>query len=215
MSKNNNDLLGKLLWDYHKVNHQLSKSDCIIVLGSQDFKPAEYGIQLLNEGWAPLIIFSGGFGQITKDTFDKPEAEKYFDLALSHGISKEQIFVENKSTNTSENIVFTKQLLEKKRMFIKKAIFVHKPYMERRMLATVEKVWPEIDSIITSPPETFEEHKQQRSLHKLLHVLVGDTERIILYSQKGYITDQEVPKRILDAHHKLIERGYTSYLPNP
>jgi len=55
------DKLAKIIWDYHHIGHKLEKADCILVLGSSDIRIAEYGAKLFFDGWAPLIIFSGGF----------------------------------------------------------------------------------------------------------------------------------------------------------
>ncbi|MFX1547197.1 MAG: hypothetical protein ACFFCU_13430, partial [Promethearchaeota archaeon] len=54
------NLLAKIIWNYHHMNHKLEKSDCILVLGSHDIRVAEYAASLFLEGWAPIIIFSGG-----------------------------------------------------------------------------------------------------------------------------------------------------------
>jgi hypothetical protein len=37
--------LAKKLWNYHHVNQYLEKSDCILVLGSQDLRVAERGAE--------------------------------------------------------------------------------------------------------------------------------------------------------------------------
>jgi hypothetical protein len=58
--------LAKILWDYHHVNHELCKSDCIFVLGSHDLRVADRGAELYLQGWAPLLVFSGGLGNFTR-----------------------------------------------------------------------------------------------------------------------------------------------------
>ena len=57
--------LAQQLWDYHHVNQNLQKSDCILVLGSHDLRVAERGAELYLQGWAPLLIMSGGLGRLT------------------------------------------------------------------------------------------------------------------------------------------------------
>ena len=59
--------LAKKLWDYHHMHHVLEKADCILALGSHDLRVAERAAQLYLEGWAPIIIFSGGLGNFTKE----------------------------------------------------------------------------------------------------------------------------------------------------
>ena len=72
---------------------------------------AERGAQLFLEGWAPLLIYSGGFGSITKALWTEPEADRFAAVAIRLGVPRERILIENRSSNTGENVTFTKQLL--------------------------------------------------------------------------------------------------------
>lgn len=101
---NNVDELAKIVWDYHHMGHQLRKADCILVLGSNDTRVAERGAEIFLSGYAPLIIFSGGVGKLTKDLFKKSEAEVFADIAIGMGVPKDKILIEPDSTNTGENI---------------------------------------------------------------------------------------------------------------
>src|SRR4029077_17355368 len=103
--------LAKKLWDYHHMQHILEKSDCILVLGSHDLRVAERAAELYLEGWAPMIIFSGGLGNFTKEMWTETEADQFAAIAINTGVPKNAILIENKSTNTGENILFTQRLL--------------------------------------------------------------------------------------------------------
>src|SRR5687767_6166848 len=96
---------------YHQMNHQLAKADAIMVLCSHDTIVAERGARLFLEGWAPLIIFSGGLGAITKHLWPDPEANRFAQIAMECGVPEDRILVENKSTNTGENVQFTREML--------------------------------------------------------------------------------------------------------
>src|SRR5919107_6431403 len=102
------------LWRYHKMNQGLERADAVLVLCSYDTSVAERGAQLFLEGWAPLLIFSGGLGAITRNMWSEPEADQFAKIALSMGVPEEKILIENKSTNTGENVQFTKRLLQEK-----------------------------------------------------------------------------------------------------
>src|SRR5688572_19566512 len=102
--------LAQILWDYHHVNNTLEKADCILVLGSHDTRVAERGAELFLEGWAPLLIFSGGLGRLTDGVWTETEAEKFSAIAIDKGVPAQAILIENRSTNTGENIVFTQAL---------------------------------------------------------------------------------------------------------
>ena len=99
--------LAKKLWNYHHVNHSVEESDCILVLGSHDLRVAERGAELYLQGLAPLVIFSGGLGSLTKEIWHEPEANKFAKTAVAMGVPPDAILIENKSTNTGENILLT------------------------------------------------------------------------------------------------------------
>src|SRR3990170_4920797 len=131
------------IWNYHRLNHDLSKADAILVLCSHDRRVAECGAQLFLDGWAPVLIFSGGLGSITKHLWDQPEADQFAAIARGMGVPAERIVVENASTNTGENVLFTRTLLTERGLDFKTFIVVQKPYMERRSFATFRRLWAE------------------------------------------------------------------------
>ena len=73
--------LAQVLWDYHHLHHQLAAADAILVLCSHDLRVAERGAELFLEGWAPLLIFSGGLGSITRALMTTPEADQFAEIA--------------------------------------------------------------------------------------------------------------------------------------
>ena len=209
-------LLAKQLWDYHHVNHQLKKSDCILVLGSHDTRVAERGAELYLQGFAPVLIFSGGLGNFTQDIWDESEADKFAKIAVSLGVPKKAILIENKSTNTGENIMFTQQLLKEKCLDPESFIVVQKPYMERRSFATFKKHWPEKTLLVTSPQISFEDYPTEEiSLEKVISIMAGDLQRIRMYPEKGYQIFQEIPDEVWGAYEALVERGYSEHMINP
>jgi len=61
------------------------------VLCSHDERVAERAAQLFHEGWAPLVIFSGGQGAITKTLWSEPEAERFARIAVDLNVPRERI----------------------------------------------------------------------------------------------------------------------------
>ncbi|MFZ2072175.1 MAG: YdcF family protein [Minisyncoccia bacterium] len=205
--------LAKIIWDYHHLNQKLEKADCILVLGSHDLRIAEHGAKLFLEGWAPLIIFSGGLGHLTKEIWSESEADQFARIAINMGVPKEKIIVENKSTNTGENIKFSRELLKEKNIDPKKFIVVQKPYMERRTYATFKKVWPEKEFVVTSPPISFENYPDKlRTKKDVIEIMVGDLQRIKLYAENGFQIPQKIPVNVWDSFKKLVRAGYTKHL---
>lgn len=205
--------LAQQLWDYHHVNQNLQKSDCILVLGSHDLRVAERGAELYLQGWAPLLIMSGGLGRLTQEMWSEPEADKFAKIALEMGVPEEAILIENKSTNTGENILFTQQLLQKENLAPERFIVVQKPYMERRSFATFKKHWPEKELIVTSPQLSMQAYPTAEiTLEEVIHIMVGDLQRIKVYPEKGFQIEQEIPKEVWEAFEKLVSLGFNSHL---
>jgi uncharacterized SAM-binding protein YcdF (DUF218 family) len=209
--------LAEKIWRYHQMKHQLEKADAILVLCSHDKKVAERGAQLFLDGWAPLLIFAGGLGAVTRRMWSEPEADQFAEVAVSMGVPKERILIENKSTNTGENILFTKRLLAEQRVDPRKFILVQKPYMERRSFATFRKVWPEKEVLVTSPQVSFDEYlggyaDKEFSGDAVISIMVGDLQRIKLYPGKGFQILQEIPHDVWSAYEELVEAGYDQRL---
>ncbi len=205
--------LAKKLWDYHCIKQSLEKADCILVLGSHDLRVAERGAKLYLQGWAPILIFSGGLGNLTKGVWREAEADKFATVAEKMGVPRSIMLIENKSTNTSENILFTQQLLKEKNIDPKSFIVVQKPYMERRSYATFKKHWPGKKLIVTSPQIPFANYPNDEiSIEKVINIMVGDLQRIKIYYEKGFQIFQEIPDDVWRAYERLVELGYTKHL---
>jgi uncharacterized SAM-binding protein YcdF (DUF218 family) len=205
--------LAEKIWHYHQLKHQLEQADAILVLCSHDKRVAETGAQLFLEGWAPLLIFAGGLGAITRGMWTEPEADQFAKIAIAKGVPSARILIENRSTNTGENILFTKQLLQEKRIDAQKFILVQKPYMERRSFATFRKMWPEKEVLVTSPQVSFDEYvggytNEMLSKDDVISIMVGDLQRIKLYPEKGFQIPQEVPHEVWSAYEELVKAGY-------
>ena len=209
--------LASIIWNYHKLNHPLEKADAILVLCSHDERVVERVVELFREQWAPLVIFSGGLGVITKQFWTEPEADRFARLAIASGVPKDKVIIENRSSNTGENILYTKQLLADIGLELQKFIVVQKPYMERRSFATFRKWWPEKQVIVTSPQIGFDDYlanyaNSALSPKEVVSIMVGDLQRIRVYPARGYQIEQDVPSEVLAAYDELVAEGFTKYL---
>jgi uncharacterized SAM-binding protein YcdF (DUF218 family) len=209
--------LASKIWDYHKLDHALEAADAILVLCSHDERVAERSVELYKASLAPLVIFSGGAGAITKRLWQEPEAERFARIAIAAGVPKENVLTENKSSNTGENVRFTRQMLDALGLELQKFLLVQKPYMERRSYATFRKLWPEKDVIVTSPQTSFEEYLRNYANSALtrddvISIMVGDLQKIRLYPARGFQIEQEVPTDVVAAFDELVTAGFTKYL---
>ena len=205
--------LAKKLWNYHHINHVIEKSDCILALGSHDLRVAERAAELYLKSFAPLLIMSGGLGNFTKEMWTEKEADKFAAVAIQKGVPADAILIENKSTNTGENILFTKKLLEEKGFHPQSFVVVQKPYMERRSYATFKMHWPDKKLMVTSPQISFEEYPTEEiPMEKVIHIMVGDLQRIKMYPKKGFQIYQHIPEEIWNAYERLVALGFDKHL---
>ncbi len=212
--------LAKTIWNYHHMHHDVAPADAILVLCSHDTAVAERGAQLYLDGYAPLLIFSGGLGGITKQMWTEPEADRFAAIARVAGVPADRILVENRSTNTGENVAFTRALLAERGLHPQSFILVQKPYMERRTYATFRKVWPEKTAIVTSPRVSFDDYlakysNASLSEREVIGIMVGDLQRIREYPARGFQIEQDIPDDVWAAFQRLVELGYDSHLISP
>jgi uncharacterized SAM-binding protein YcdF (DUF218 family) len=216
MDQRRHDLALKI-WNYHQLHHQLFEADAILVLCSHDKAVAAWGAQLFLDNWAPLLIFSGGFGAITSQLWEEPEADQFARIALQMGVPQDQMLIENESSNTGENILFTRKLLAERGIEVNKFLLVQKPYMERRSFATFKKVWPEKEVRVTSPRVSFDAYMDSYcntdvSTDEMVSIMVGDLQRIKVYAEKGFQAQQDIPTDVWEAYEELVAAGYDSHL---
>lgn len=203
----------RLIWDYHHLHHELQPADLILALGSNDVRVAERAADLYLAGWAKTLMLSGGSGALTRDRFDRPEAEIFAEIARERGVPAHAILIEPHSTNTGENIVLSRRMLAERGIEPERIILVQKPYMERRAYATFKKVWPEPKLIVTSPEISFEDYPTpELPLELVINIMVGDLQRIRLYPALGFQIEQEIPEEVWEAGQKLIALGYNRHL---
>ena len=211
--------LAQTLWDYHHLDDQLAPADAILVLCSHDKAVAKRGAELFLQGWAPMLVFAGGLGAITRHLWREPEADQFAAIAVDMGVPRDRILVENRSTNTGENVLFTKRLLAERGLDPHTFIVVQKPYMERRSYATFRKVWPEKDLLVTSPQVSMDEYLSKYSHDALtpddvVGIMVGDLQRLRCYPAKGFQIHQDIPDDVWRAYQELVNAGYDKYLIN-
>jgi len=205
--------LGKKLWDYHLLNNKLEKVDCILTLGSHDLRVPERAAELYLQGFAPLMVMSGGLGNFTQEIWTEKEADKFAAIAIEKGVPAEAILIENNSTNTGENIMFTQKLLKEKGVDPQSFIVVQKPYMERRSYATFKKHWPDKKLFVTSPQISFEEYPNEEiPIERVINIMAGDLQRIKVYPEKGFQVYQEIPEDVWNAFERLVALGFDKHL---
>lgn len=202
------DRLAKLIWDYMLMHHKLKKADAILVPCTHYLPLADYAAELFHKGYAPIIVFSGDAPVLTKHDFATTEAEAFAERAKRCGVPEAHILLEPTAQNTEQNFVFSRELLQERHIPVNRVIVVQKPYMERRCWATIQKHWPQVEAIITSPPISYENFIRQNDRHRILSAMVGDVERIKVYPGRGFQIPQPMPDDIWEAKLQLEKLGY-------
>lgn len=201
------------LWDYHHVKQELRPADLIFILGSNDVRVAQYAAELYKRNLASILLFSGGVGRFTGE-WAVTEAELFAAAAMEKGVPEKAILIENKSTNTGENVRYSREILKKAGIPEPVSLIaLQKPYMERRTLATLQAQWPEAQVVVGSPPVSFREYLTPELPRQLVvSAMVGDFQRILEYPRQGFSTEQPVPPEAMEAFRTLVEAGYDSQL---
>ena len=214
------------VWDYHRLGHALAPADLIFVLGSHDLRVAEHAADLfhrgfaprvvLSGGFAPRVVLSGGFGVRKASPWAKSEAEMFAEVMRQRGVPESAMLLESRSTNTGENVRFTRELLAARSLTVQSVIAVQQPYMERRTFATIRKQWSEVALQVSSPPLDFAAYCDSTiPLRDIIEFMVGDLQRILEYPRLGFMIPQEVPATVLNAYEVLVNAGFTRHLINP
>lgn len=205
------------LWDYLCLHQLPRKADCIVGFGNFNTDIARRAAELYHQGYAPKVLFTGGLGRNTEGLLPEPEAVRFARVAVECGVPEEDIILEDRSTNTAENILFTREKLRELGLPHGCILGVHQHFMERRIKAAMGVYWRELDFQVTSPqvtiPEYLERAKQQGvSENASISVIVGDFQRMELYAQKGWQLPQQIPESAWEAFRRLVELGYDKQL---
>lgn len=199
----------QILWDYHQMHHEPRNTDIAIGLGSHDIGVAEHTADLYRQGRFPLIVFSGANAPTTVEVFPRGEAVHYGERAEQLGVPDTAIVLEEHARNTGENFTLTRALLEREGIHPTSATIISRPYQQRRAFATCQQLWPELDVICSSRPQTLADYIASiGDRDRVLNMLVGDTQRIWVYANQGFATAQLVPDDVLVAYERMLGRGY-------
>ena len=207
----------QVLWDYLGLHQAPEKADCIVGFGNFNVNIARRAAELYHQGYADRILFTGGLGRNTLGMLPEPEAVRFAKVAMECGVPESAIIREAKSTNTKENIEFTRAMLVELGLPHDHLLGVHQPFMERRIRASFGVYWPEVKLTVTSPRVTIPQYladsvDQGITEEAAISVIVGDFQRIELYAQKGFQLPQEIPQSAWDAFDVLVKLGYDKQL---
>jgi uncharacterized SAM-binding protein YcdF (DUF218 family) len=115
------------------VSDPLAKADAIVAISGDTGARTETAIALWNQGYAPLLIFSGG----SSDPESVASAELMKRMAVAGGVPASAIVVEGTSATTEENAQHVADLMRGRGL--RSAILVTSPYHQRRASMLFER----------------------------------------------------------------------------
>ncbi|MCE2596295.1 YdcF family protein [Motilimonas cestriensis] len=204
------DQYGQLLWHDLTLYSPLAPASCIIVMGSIDVRTAQRAAELMLQGLAPYVVFSGNCGRNTEGLFNKTEAEVFAEVAHRAGVPGSRILLETRATNTGENVKFSMALLAERGIDVDSVILVHKDFATKRAFATFKQHFPDIDARVTGPQLTYTSYPNDIIDKPLfIHTLVGDMQRMKLYPALGYQLAMPIDSEAWRAYQALVAAGFT------
>lgn len=140
--------------DFIFLKDELQKSDIIFIPGGSHPELGEYAAKLWSQCFAPIIMPSGGVSIKTgkfngvkskKELYNKnykTDCEFLTDVLIKNGVPKTSILQENTSSWTKENAMFSRKIIDKNNLDIKKAIICCKSFHCRRSLMCYQLAFP-------------------------------------------------------------------------
>jgi uncharacterized SAM-binding protein YcdF (DUF218 family) len=201
------------LWEYHDMHHALRPCDVGIGLGSHDPNVAVVAVDLFHQAMFRHIVFTGANSPTTIDRFPRGEAVHYREYAIENGVPPESVLTETRATNTEENIQFAREVLTEHKIETHSVIIMSRPYQQRRAFATCKKLWPEVAVLCASRPLSLDDYVTSiGDVNRVINMLVGDTQRIEVYAERGFAIPQHIPQEVRAAYSRLVDAGFTSRL---
>jgi hypothetical protein len=178
--------------------------DAVIGFGHFDLAIPRRCAELVNAGRAARLIFTGGIGAGTAD-LGMPEADASLAaLAEEHPDLAENAVVENRSTNTGENIRFTHELLLRAHPAlafghgIRSVLLVATPCRQRRVWLTWRELFPDIPASNAPAPARYDSLAALYASkgEDIRRQMLGEYQRLRDYPAKGWIVGEPIPAAI-------------------
>jgi uncharacterized SAM-binding protein YcdF (DUF218 family) len=208
--------LARVIWDFHQLHEEPLPADVIIALGTNDLRVAEFAADLYHRRYGSILVCTGGVahqGDLLATPWPKTEAEMYADVAERREVPRDRILLEKRATNTAENIRFARELLTERAICPRNILIAVKPFMQRRVWATLAVEWPAMHATLASPDMTLDEYfTAELPAEKIINIMMGDLQRIWVYARRGWSAPQTIPADVREAYQGLIALGFTKHL---
>jgi uncharacterized SAM-binding protein YcdF (DUF218 family) len=206
----------RVIWNYLQLRHRPIPADVIIALGTNDLRVAKFAARMYRQGFGRRVVFTGGIAHqndLLSTGWERPEAEMFAEAAEKEGVPRDRMLLETRATNTAENIRFARLLIEDHGVEVRNVVLVVKPFMQRRTWASMVVEWPEMPASVASQEMTLDEYfTDELTPERVTNIMMGDLQRIWVYSRRQWAAPQVVPGEVRTAFDRLVQLGFTKQL---
>lgn len=174
--------------DYIFLESKLQKADMALIFGTRLSEAAELACMLYKNGAVPAVFVSGGINRMTGEN----EAHRIKGELARLGVDSEDIFLEDESSNSLENVLFSRDRIDEVWGLgnVRRIAAVVKHYHSRRALMTLRKHFPEHIELVPFTYEVYgftkqDWHESEKGREKVL----GEWKKIHTYLRKGDIVE--------------------------
>ena len=173
-----------------KVSADPAKADAIVVFaggvgesgraGGGAQERLKQAIDLYRGGYAPVLILSSGY------VYSFHEAESMRALAVDQGVPASAILLEERSTNTYQNVRYVGDILRDRHW--RRILLVSSPYHMRRATMVWRKLAPEVTVIPSPPPQSqFYDHPKAGATLTQIRGILQEYVAILAYSRRKWL----------------------------
>lgn len=145
-------------YDYLSEEDIPEKSDVIIVFGSRSSFRPERAAELYKNKLSRKVLVTGARPIYGDD--HKTEAEKYYDVLMSNGVSDSDILIEDEAISMVDNVRRSLNMLDRIELNYNSLILVNSPYSQRRGWVMFKKLLLDTVKIFRVNSETSEIYKK-------------------------------------------------------
>lgn len=168
------------------------KGDCIFVFGGKSTSRVLKAAQLFKEKRAPYVLLTGGASR-----WDLPETEAQWmkEHLLKYNVPEEQILLECEAANTTENVVASMMVLQKKFSLhlVKRILVVSSPYHIRRCHLTLKTYMPSwIEYSLCPDDRPYGQIYNWWKAKKERERVIKEARSLVKYVNEGILIDKEI-----------------------
>lgn len=142
------DLIFNIMENFLIVNEEPKPADVIIILGGGHGERVDLGVRLYHLGYAKNILLTGGY-----TGYETSEAQLMQRQALSSGVPKDDILLEEQARSTYENAKYSFEIIRSRKF--KSAILVTSAYHTRRASMIFNRLFEGIELTVCSVPNNL------------------------------------------------------------